>query len=92
MTRVLLERDVAEEAVYDLIRVLYLQALLTDNTYVVRQIEVDPADNIFLEAALEGRADYIVSLDRHLLGQKHYHGVQVVWPRDFLTRLRQFGH
>jgi predicted nucleic acid-binding protein len=89
MTWVLLEREVPEAAVYDLIRALYLQALLTDNTYVVKQITADPSDNIFLEAALEGQADYVVSLDRHLLAQKHYHGIQIVWPRDFLAYLRR---
>lgn len=58
-----------------LIRTLYLLALLTDNTYVVKHIMADPSDNILLAAALEVQADYVVSLDRRLVAKKHYHGV-----------------
>jgi predicted nucleic acid-binding protein len=37
---------------------------------------------------MEGKADYLVSLDRHLLSLKYYQGVQIVWPRDFLKLVR----
>ena len=80
-----------EPVVLELMRVFHLQAILTDNTYIVRKIEADPTDDIFLAAALEGQADYLVSLDRHLLSQKYFQGVQIVWPRDFLKHLRRAG-
>ena len=47
----------------------------------------DPDDNLFLACALEGRADYLVSGDPHLLEIKHYHGVQIVTARQFLDML-----
>jgi putative PIN family toxin of toxin-antitoxin system len=71
VARVLLERDVPEPVVLELMRVFPLQAILTDNTYIVRKIEADPTDNIFLAAALEGQADYLVSLDRHLHSRRN---------------------
>src|SRR3989304_4015222 len=83
IARVLLEQEVPELLVRELIRVFHLQAILTDNTYVVHGISADPSGNILLEAAMEGQADYVVSLDRHLLAQKYYQGVQIVWPRGF---------
>ncbi len=50
-------------------------------------ITADPSDNKFLEAAVEGNADYIVSQDKHLLHVKEYHGVPIVTPEGFLLVL-----
>jgi len=89
--RVLLERGVADSLVEDFITALHLQALVTDGLYIVHRIEKDPSDNIFLAAALEGRADYIVSLDEHLLRLGWYQGIDIVRPAFFLRQLRQQG-
>jgi putative PIN family toxin of toxin-antitoxin system len=87
--RVLLEHSIADSIVEDFVAALHLLALMTDNLYVVRRVEQDPSDDVFLAAALEGQADYIVTLDRHLLSLKQYHGVQIVRPTQFLSRLRK---
>jgi len=49
-------------------------------------VSADPTDNIFLECAVEGGADYIVSGDRHLLDLVEYDGIPIVRARDFLER------
>ncbi|MBI4248049.1 MAG: putative toxin-antitoxin system toxin component, PIN family [Elusimicrobia bacterium] len=48
----------------------------------------DPSDDIYLMAAAEGQADYVVSGDRHLLALRKYEGIPIVSPRDFLQALR----
>jgi putative PIN family toxin of toxin-antitoxin system len=50
-------------------------------------IKDDPDDNRFLECAVEGRAEYIVSGDDHLLALREYQGIPIVSPADFLQRL-----
>ncbi len=45
------------------------------------------ADDMFLACALEGRAEYVVSGDRHLLEIGSYHGMLIVTPRQFMTLL-----
>jgi putative PIN family toxin of toxin-antitoxin system len=85
---VLIEQNISASTIEEFIMTLHVKALLTDNSYIVNRITVDPSDNIFLAAALEGRADYIVSLDRHLLDLKHYHRIQIVRPNRFLEVLR----
>jgi putative PIN family toxin of toxin-antitoxin system len=45
---------------------------------------VDPDDDKFLEAAIEGKADYIVSRDHHLLDLKEYQKIKIVTPEKFL--------
>ncbi len=47
-------------------------------------IVTDPDDNKFVEAALEGKAEYIVSQDKHLLVLKEYQGIKILHPNDFL--------
>ena len=53
---------------------------------VTSQVEViaaDPSDNKFLACALDGRADVVVSGDRHLLTLKRFHGIAIVTARQF---------
>ena len=54
-----------------------------------RKIEVcrDPKDNKVLEAAVEGRADAIVSGDEDLHVLHPFEGISVLTPRAFLAKL-----
>ena len=47
----------------------------------------DPSDDIYLAAATDGLAEYIISGDRHLLDLETYEGVRILSPRHFLTLL-----
>lgn len=44
----------------------------------------DPDDDMAVECAVEGKAAYIVSGDRHLLDLKEYQGIFVVRANEFL--------
>jgi len=46
-------------------------------------IAQDPSDNKFLELAKEGKADYILSGDNHLLDLKTFRGIQIITPNEF---------
>lgn len=59
------------------------------NEYAV--IEDDPSDNRYLECALEGDANYIVSGDKHLLRLKEFRGVVILPPAGFLALLKLKG-
>ncbi|MDP3765803.1 MAG: putative toxin-antitoxin system toxin component, PIN family [Nanoarchaeota archaeon] len=47
-------------------------------------VKEDPSDNIIMESAVEGKADFIVSGDQHLLKLKEYKGIKILTPREFL--------
>ena len=47
-------------------------AILTTALYEIQAVAADPDDNKFLVCGLEARADYIVSLDGHLLSMKEF--------------------
>lgn len=49
-------------------------------------IAEDPADNRFLECAVAGHADAIISGDRHLLRLAEFQAIPILPPRSFLQR------
>ena len=53
--------------------------------HVVRD---DPDDDKYIAAALDGRAEFVVSGDRHLLDLKEYEDIRFVPPRAFLDLLK----
>jgi len=46
----------------------------------------DPEDEKFLECALEGQADVIVSGGHHLLTLKTFHGISIITARQFVEQ------
>jgi putative PIN family toxin of toxin-antitoxin system len=46
----------------------------------------DPDDDKFIECAVAGRCDTIVSGDRHLLKLSGYEGIDVLSPRNFVDK------
>jgi putative PIN family toxin of toxin-antitoxin system len=67
-----------------------IRAKLKSNAEIVRPdmvldvTEDDPDDNRVLECALKGKADYIVTGDRHLLKLGSYEAISIVTARQFL--------
>jgi len=87
----LVECGISEEDIADLLSVIRSIA-----SYIPGAVEatfldnIDPNDNMFLAAAYESGADYLISLDRkHLLPIKYYHGTQIVDPSIFLSLLEK---
>ena len=52
-------------------------------------IKEDPDDNKVIECALEGKADYIVSGDTHLLDLKQYNGIKILTSTELLQMLKE---
>lgn len=46
----------------------------------------DPKDDKFLEAAVNGRADVLVTGDRDLLDLHPFRGIAILTPADYLAR------
>jgi len=70
---------------------VFLRNLRTHARHVETKTKIDvvvadPTDNIFLECALDGSADFIISGDRHLLDIKVYEGIHIVRAVDFLLK------
>ena len=53
----------------------------------ITAVQPDPDDDTFLEAAVAGDVNYLVSGDTHLLDIESYCGIDIVEPRTFYERL-----
>ena len=81
-----------EEDILEFLGILLERAVLTPGRYQVQKVKSDPTDDMFLAAALEGQADYVVSRDPHLLNLKHFYAIQIVEAPAFLRAVRaRFG-
>ena len=53
----------------------------------ITAVEADPDDDKFLEAAVAGNTDYVVSGDQHLLDLESFRGIDIVTPSEFSEML-----
>lgn len=63
-------------------------AILTPGEITLNVVRNDPDDNRYLECAVEGDADYVVSGDRDLLDIHVHQGIRILSPQAFLQALR----
>ena len=55
-------------------------------------VSQDPKDDMVVNTAVDGRADYVVSGDEHLKKLRRFKGVRIVSPRVFMTVVtKRFG-
>ncbi|PKN01128.1 MAG: putative toxin-antitoxin system toxin component, PIN family [Elusimicrobia bacterium HGW-Elusimicrobia-1] len=83
--------DITDEDMEDL-AVLFAnphKAVIVELRAKVNIVKKDPADNKFLEAAIAGHADFIVSGDTHLLEVKKSVNIPIVTPAEFLNILHK---
>ena len=83
--KLLLKFEMPQDDATVIRRKLESVALLITPRTVLDVIKDDPDDNRVLECAAEGKADYIVSGDRHLLKLESYAGIPILNVRQFLS-------
>jgi putative PIN family toxin of toxin-antitoxin system len=76
-----------EEEVQQEVETIRYFAEFVDPTEDIQAVEDDPDDDKFLEAAVAGDVDDVVSGDRHLLDLGSFRGIEHVDPRTFYERL-----
>lgn len=74
-------------AVSAVIELFLRRAAIVTPIEQVRVVADDPADDAFLDAAVAGQEDVVVSGDRHLLALGAFRGIPILHVREFLTRL-----
>jgi len=76
-----------EKERYQFIEDLARICILTPGSLELKQAVKHTQDRKFLVAAIEGKADYIVSGDRHLRDLGAYKGIKIVSANEFLQIL-----
>lgn len=75
-----------EEQKESFISIILEVAEMVEITGKVKIIKDDPDDDLIIETAIVGRADYIVSGDPHLLNLKEFAGIKIVTAKEFLEK------
>lgn len=63
----------------------FLSAAEWISIFTIVQLCRDPKDDKFLELALNGEADYLVTGDKYLLALHPFEGTKILSPRDFIA-------
>ncbi|MFH1211444.1 MAG: putative toxin-antitoxin system toxin component, PIN family [Candidatus Woesearchaeota archaeon] len=62
-------------------------SIIVEPKHRINIVKDDQSDNKFIEAAVEAKADFIVSQDRHLLKLKEFLGIRIVTPKQAVESL-----
>lgn len=78
-----------DETIRRFFRLVFRKAVITKDIYQTDIITEDSSDNKFLACALEGKADYIISRDKHLKNLKQFHGIKIVDVKSFIDKVKR---
>ena len=71
-------------SIEDLLRTILSISNLIETKTKLDVIKEDPKDNIILEAAIDGKVEYLISYDKHLLNMIEFRGIKIISPGEFL--------
>lgn len=79
----------SKKIMYPKSRVLQMEKKMRRTLQVVQPVKSinvvrDDDDNRVLEAAIEGKCEYVVTGDKDLLDLKSYRGIRILTPTEFL--------
>ena len=83
------KRNITEDQIARLIELFRSLATWVPGTTKIDAVRDDPHDNKILACAVEGRADYLISGDDHLLSLQIYEGIPIISAAVFLTIYEQ---
>lgn len=79
----------SEASLSEFIDKLRAVAVVIPGAVKLPPLQSDPSDTKYLECAVEGKADFIISGDHHLTDLNTFQKIRIVAPATFLTI---FGH
>ncbi len=73
-------------------RFQFLTDFINNSVFIAHQeivdIVTDPKDNMILELARAGKANFIISGDQHLLKLYEFEGIPIITAKKFLTKVK----
>lgn len=76
--------DYSDKEVADIMEKVLQFITLINPRIKVNAVKEDVDDNKIIECALESKADYIISYDKHILNLKKYKEIKIVRPEEII--------
>ncbi|MBI5065804.1 putative toxin-antitoxin system toxin component, PIN family [Candidatus Woesearchaeota archaeon] len=76
-----------EEMIQEWKEMLTKNSILVESSTRINVVKDDPEDDKFVETAVEGNAEFIITQDKHLLKVKYYQEIKIITPEEFLKIL-----
>ena len=73
----------SDEMIKEWVDLIVRNSMIVEPKEKIDAVKDDPKDNIFIETAVAGNVDYIVSQDNHLLKLKEFRGIKIITPEEF---------
>ena len=73
----------SDEMIKEWVDLIVRNSMIVEPKEKIEAVKDDPKDNIFIETAVVGNADYIISQDNHLLKLKDFGGIKIITPEEF---------
>lgn len=80
--------QIPDEMIEEWRNLIIENSIIVEPTIKLNVIEDDSNDNKFLEAGISGKANLIISQDKHLLKLKEYQGIKIVSPEEALLLIK----
>lgn len=81
------KRPLIDDEILHWISIIAVDGILVRSELKLEIIKDDPDDDKFIEAAVTGKADYLVTQDNHLLKIKKFREINILTPQEFLSIL-----
>jgi len=76
-----------DEMITEWVDLIIKNSIIVEPKEKINIIKDDPTDNMFLESASAGNAEYIISQNKHLLNVKEFRGIKIITPEEFIKIL-----
>ena len=73
----------SDELIKEWVDLIVRNSIIVEPKEKIAIVKDDPKDNIFIETAVAGNVDYIVSQDNHLLKLNEFRGIKIITPEEF---------
>ena len=79
---------VSDDKIKEWVDLIVRNSIIVEPKEKILAVKDDPKDDIFIETAVAGNVDYIVSQDNHLLKLKKFRGIKIITPEEFNALLK----
>jgi uncharacterized protein len=73
----------SDDMIKEWVDLIVRNSIIVEPKEKIAIVKDDPKDDIFIETAIAGNADNIVSQDNHLLKLKEFRGIKIITPEEF---------